>query len=319
MMSRRGWILSGTLHVGVIAAAVLGLPSLFSSTPDPAPAVVEISVVAIADERVVAPLKQPEPEPVAVRESEPEPDPVPEPAPPPEPVASPDPEPAPEPEPVEVAALEPAPEPTPPPEPEPLPKPEAKLDPPPVPEVAPPEPAKKAPPVPRPLVRPAPPKPAFETLLKDLAAEDPAPETPAPQKEPEETPDDQFAALLESVTAEPEAAAPAQANPQLLSAIAKATIADAIRRDVEANWSVPVGVQDADKLVVTIRIRLLPDGKVQSAEIIDQPTDTGTNIRTMAESARRAVLKASPFDVLRAHVDSYDHWRDVTMTFRPPL
>ena len=221
-----------------------------------------------------------------------------------------------------MAALEPAPEPAPPPEPEPLPQPEARLDPLPVPEVAPPEPVKKALPVPRPLVRPAPPKPAFETLLKDLAAEEPAPEPPAPQKEPEETPDDQFAALLESVTAESEAVAPDAADqrkPQLLSAVAKATIADAIRREVEANWSVPVGVQDADTLVVTIRIRLLPDGKVQSAEIIDQITDSGTNIRTMAESARRAVLKASPFDVLRAHVDSYDHWRDVTMTFRPPL
>ena len=28
-MGRRGWIFSGVLHAGVIAAAVIGLPSLF--------------------------------------------------------------------------------------------------------------------------------------------------------------------------------------------------------------------------------------------------------------------------------------------------
>ena len=315
MLSRRGWILSGALHVGVITAAVLGLPSFFDSAPDPAPPAVEVAVVAITEEQIVSP---PTPEPAP----EPEPEPEPEPAPPPEPVATPEPEPEPapsaqpEPEPVEVAAVEPAPEPEPEPVPEPLPEPEARPEPPPEPKPAP-KVTERPKTVPRPLMRP---KPAFETLLKDLAAEEPEPEQPAQSMEPE--PDDkeeQFAALLESVTAEADKPAPRRDEVRQLSPAAQATIADAIRRKLEANWSVPVGVEDADKLVVTIRIRLLPDGRVQSADIVDQPDVTGANVRTMAESARRAVLKASPFEVLRPHVESYDHWRDVTMTFRPPL
>ena len=41
--------------------------------------------------------------------------------------------------------------------------------------------------------------------------------------------------------------------------------------------------------------------------------------RTMAESAKRAVLKASPFEILREHADKYDQWRVISMTFRPPV
>ena len=95
------------------------------------------------------------------------------------------------------------------------------------------------------------------------------------------------------------------------------TITDTIKQKVERNWSVPAGISDAGELVVTLRVQLGPDGSVRRVEIVDDGGDA--NYRTMAESARRAVLKASPFDVLTRHVDKYEGWRDIIMTFRPPV
>ena len=43
------------------------------------------------------------------------------------------------------------------------------------------------------------------------------------------------------------------------------------------------------------------------------------NFRIMAESARRAVLTASPFEELKPYGDDYEQWRDITMTFEPPV
>ena len=95
------------------------------------------------------------------------------------------------------------------------------------------------------------------------------------------------------------------------------TITDAIKQKVERNWSVPAGVLDAGELVVILRIQLGPDGSVRRVEIFD---DAGVaKHRTMAESGRRAVLNASPFDSLTRHVDKYDCWRDITMTFSPAV
>ena len=334
-MSKRGWFFSALLHAGVVVAVVLGLPDMFESdalAPSDQPIVV--SLVEVADE-ASAPAATPEPEPVAEPEPEPiaEPEPVPEPEPEPEPVviAKPEPEPIPEPEPAPepevVAALDPEPviEPEPEPEPEPLPPPEPVSEPPPPPEpVTEPEPppapkepeAKPAPepeaPPPVPLAKPPPKKPSFDTLLKDLAEEEtPEPPPPTPQE------DDSFEDLLASI-ADAEEEPPTEAATRApLTGPLQQTITDAIKRKVERNWSVPAGVLDAGELVVTLRIQLGPDGSVRRVEIVDP--GSGANYRTMAESGRRAVLRASPFDSLTRYVDKYEGWRDITMTFSPPV
>ena len=96
------------------------------------------------------------------------------------------------------------------------------------------------------------------------------------------------------------------------------TIADIIKQKVERNWSVPRGVLDAGEMVVTLRIMLGPDGSVRRVEIVD--TDGAGSYRTMAESARRAVLKASPFEGLTRYVDNYEGcWRKINLTFSPPV
>ena len=322
-MSKRGWLFSAILHAGVVVAVVLGLPDMFESDAlDPSDRPIVVSLVEIADEASAA-AATPEPEPVV--EPEPVAEPPPEPEPEPEVIAEPEPipEPEPAPEPEVVAALdpepiiepepEPAPEPPPPPEPvaEPEPastpkSPEAKPDPPPAP-----EPEPEAPP-PVPLAKPPPKKPSFDKLLKDLAEE----ETPEPpQATPEE--EESFEDLLASIAEAEQEPPPEAATRVTLTGPLRQTITDAIKQKVERNWSVPAGVMDAAELVVTLRIQLAPDGSVRRVEIVDP--DSGANYRTMAESGRRAVLKASPFDALTRHVDKYEGWRDITMTFSPPV
>ncbi len=95
------------------------------------------------------------------------------------------------------------------------------------------------------------------------------------------------------------------------------SVSDAIRRQVEDNWNVPAGAADAGDLAVEIRIRLLPDGVVQRADIVDQARLSEAFFRTMAESARRAVLQASPLRDLPP--EKYEQWREITFTFRPPV
>ena len=355
-MSKRGWFFSILLHVGVAIAAVLGLPDLFESDAlDDEPIVV--SVVTIAAEArtpVPAPEPAPEPEPRAEPESPEEPAPIPEPvaepapapAPEPAPVVTPEPPPpeelaplpalvaapapAPVPEPTPVATPEPAPEPVV--EPDPLSEPSPQLaalrpEPEPAPPVPAPEPepvpvaepeAEPSPPPPPlpPSAKPAPPPPSFDTLLQSIAVEDAeAPVAPPPDADPS------FKDLLEQVAQadkEKKAAAPKQAmlgDDQQLSR----TLSGAIKLEVEKNWSVPAGVRDANRMVVTLRIRLERDGTVHGVEIVEDGRSGDGNFRIMAESAQRAVLKASPFKVLTEHGDEYEQWRNITMTFKPPV
>ena len=322
-MSKISWLLAALLHAGVIAAAVLGLPQVFESDPlDASERPIVVSIVEIADETSAPP---PEPEPVpeaepipeAVSEPppEPEPEPVAAPVPVPQVVAALDPEPAPAPEPEPVAAPEPeplpaveAPEPEPAPAPAPAPAPEPVQD--------------AAPPVP--LAKPPAKPPSFDTLLKDLAREEtaePAPPQPAEtEKAEEEVP---FDAILAELTGEedetgdePSAGTKSQAQ---LTGPLRQTIAAAIKHKVELNWSVPVGIRDAGELVITLRIQLERDGSVRRVEIVGGDNG-GANYRTMAESGRRAVLKASPFKFLKSHDDSYDDlWSVIVMNFEPPV
>ena len=376
-MGRQGWIFSGTLHAGVIAAAVLGLPSMFASDNEIVEEAIIVSVISeeelsgVDRSELVAALApkpvavEPELKPFEVKASEPPPPPekvepafaavMPEPEAIPEPEIIPESEPIPEPDTVvkiepPAPKLEPIPQPDPvvkiePPAPklEPIPQPEpvAKVEPPepklePIPEpdpvvkVEPPEPKPEVKPklepalkpllvasIPKPHLKPAPaqPQPSFDSLLKSVVDE--ALEKPPEPKMPE------FNKLLASVADAPPTTPDIKEKQQTRTSTMDMALANLVAKEIKAkvekNWSVPAGVRDAGEMIVTIRIRLRRDGKVESADILDDNYDNDANFRTMVESARRAVLKASPFLALRSFSDDYDQWRDVTMTFRPPV
>ena len=97
-------------------------------------------------------------------------------------------------------------------------------------------------------------------------------------------------------------------------------VVDAIRRQIEEKWSLPAGAADAGGLEVEIEIVLMRDGTVRKASIVDsaQLNLAGEEFfRTMAESALRAVQRASPLQNLPP--EKYEQWREITFRFRPPV
>lgn len=300
---RRGATFSAVFHVIIALLAFFGLPTLLTDE-EPMEQPIPVEVYTVRDETVLPPPDiEAEPEPEVVEDVVPIP-PEPEVAevftpPPSDPVPAP---PAPpEPEPDMVVAPDPAP-------------------PPPAPELTVPV-ASEIPP-------PPPPKPVH------VAKAEPAPEI-KPEAKPEPQPD-LFASLLASVeeaaqeapdleVATPEAAA--SETPVTQSVIPKLSdeplslsVVDAIRRQVEDNWSLPAGAADAAGLAVEIEIVLMPDGTVCKASIVDSARLNRPGqefFRSMAESALRAVQRASPLQNLPP--DKYEQWREITFRFSPPV
>ena len=301
---KSGASFSTILHVAIILLVVFGVPSLFT-IDDPIDRPVPVTVYPVRDETVLPPPQAPE------VEAEVEPEPEPEPEPEKEPVPIP-----PAPDVVHDAPSPPEPIPT---KPEPAPRVAEAVAPPPPP-----------PSIPEPSAVPPPPPPKPVNLAKVKPKPKPAPE-PILEVKPE-TPN-LMASLLKSVIESAQhaikleqkqaQAAPTEPPPvtTTMSRISdeplSLSVSDAIRRQVEDNWNVPAGAADAGAITVEIRISLQSDGKVVRAVIVDQSRLSDPFYRTMAESARRAVMRASPLRDLPP--EKYEQWREITFTFKPPV
>jgi hypothetical protein len=335
----QAWLLSSILHAALAALLYFGLPTL-GRTPVSVERPITVELVTEVEESDPEPpppapvatspepersaaspepaRPEPEPEPQVAQPPPPAPEPVPEPAPEPEiatpepEVAAPEPAPAPEPEPEQVARLEPEPEPVAPPPPtEPTPRPQA------IPSVQPrlkPNPPKQTPPDPQ--ARTQPPKP-------------PEPPQKAPEKTPEPPQEDSFAALLKSVEeldrrdqSELEQSGTGQRRSdqgQAQSSLGEGRLTfseiDALRRQIGGCWTLPVGADRIEGMVVQLRIQVRPDRTVQQVSIQDQGRmDGDPTFRAVAESARRAVDRCSP---LQLPPGKYSIWRDIVMSFYP--
>jgi hypothetical protein len=338
---KRPLLASLVFHLAFLGLLVLGVPQASRHLPVEEPIAVEIVGIAAAPEpsdeppteapAEAAPLppraaaSPPPPPPPPVQRPAPEPV-VAEAPPPPPPAPEPEPPPAPEPMmPEPLAALEPIPAPSPPP-PEPEPEPE---------QVSPP------PPPARPIARPARPSPPPEPEPPvETATAPPPPPQPAPERRPEPEPEpaerelapaeQDFAALLRAVEQQarrveaPERregtgsadverqSTPAQAVAENVSLSASELAA--IRRQIERCWNVPVGVPGIETMRVSLRIQLESDGSVRAVDIEDRSRfDQDPRFRTVAESARRAVLSCR----LDLPADKFVVWRDMVLTFSP--
>ncbi len=220
--------------------------------------------------------------------------------------------------------------------------PERNLPPEPVAETPPPEPA-AVPDSPRPSNKP--PAPAREaavvpvpTRLLDQTARPkrkPPPPRAAPRALAEETPPApdplDFEQALEQLAenAPPPAAdpSPPAADPlerllaradtpfRLDARLSMAEI-DAIRSQIQRNWSVPAGAEDAHEMTVTLHLQLAPDGTVYHVEVVERARMRRDSFfRTMAESAVRAVQLTGRIRGLSS--DSYQKWRDINIRFNP--
>jgi len=313
-VQRKSYIFSASLHGGILAFAVFGLPHLFETPREPEPPVILAEFAPIAEKTNV-----PKPQPKVVEtKAEPKEEPVPEQKPTPEPpkpqqqaVTPPPPPPPPAPEPPKQAeAPKPAPMPEPIPAPKPLPKPKEVVETPDPPKVQ-----EK----PKPESKPTPPKqtqvPEQKTKQPDfsdvaaLVNKMKAPPAPQPQQAPQ------------TASRTPPAAAPRAEGPSNPNLPVSMSEKDFIRKQVEDKWQFDLGAKDAKDLVVRIKFSLNPDGSLRTQpEIVDTARmylPGQESYRSAAESARRAVLKAAPFQLPPGDKDKWG--QDIILNFDPRM
>ncbi|WP_417464900.1 hypothetical protein [Kordiimonas sp.] len=261
---RIGWILSGTLHVGVAVVALIGLPS-FSKEREAPPPPISIDFVQISEKNQVV---APEPEPEEIKE---------------EPVER---EPEPEYAPEEVVEAAPG---------EAVPMPEAKPDVKPTP----PKPKPKPEVTERmdlrssvtPNAKPEPPsrlkvdrlKILIDRSIKEESKPAPAPDTKvaekkaAPKKEEAKT--DMFAGIR--------------------GRVATATLMQALQQKVYSCWNIPAGAKGVKDMQVNVSVWLSSDGTmIGRPEFVnagDLNDPDRAFFRVFAESALRAVQLCAPF------------------------
>lgn len=310
-----GAVLSVLLHLLIAFLAIFGLPFIVDPPP-PIEELIPVDLVPLGATTTAPPPKAEEAKPVEKPPEPPKQEVKPEPAkveppkvtpppspPPPPPPPSPPPPPPPPPPKVEVPVPAPTPKPEPPKE---VPKPPDQLA-----EV-------------KPQKKPPPPQDDMQSLLKTIQKM--RPEQQTPDKPPDKKPDlSKPVDLSKAIDAmRPTQPTPPVPQPPSTSQVASASKAteislqpsasdiDFVRAQIERRWNFDAGARDAANLIVQVRVRLLPDGTVASADIVSAPSDSFA--QSAAESARRAVLAASP---LQLPPGKYDIFKDFTFRFDP--
>ena len=91
---------------------------------------------------------------------------------------------------------------------------------------------------------------------------------------------------------------------------------DLVRQQIAGCWSLPAGAKDAENMEIEIAVNMNPDGSVRDARILNKNLQSDPFLRSMAESALRAVLnsRCQPFKLPRS---KFDRWNTMTLVFNP--
>jgi len=90
---------------------------------------------------------------------------------------------------------------------------------------------------------------------------------------------------------------------------------DALRGQIQNNWSVLAGIADAGEVRVKVSMQLDRDGNIIGDLDVEATGGSEAARRTIAGGARRAVLKSVPFKGLPP--EKYDSWSEVVVNFDP--
>ena len=240
------------------------------------------------------------------------------------PAPQPEPRPA-EPEPVEVAKPEPAPAPTP------EPVPEKPAEPVPAPAEVAALPAEPAPdPVAEAIAEAAPAKPEFAALPSTGPVPQARPEPPKAAARPAASESasskqsdfnaDEVAALLNKQDA---AGGGAKRSTETASLGGERTTRgntlsqsemDALRGQIQKYWNIIPGMADGGDVRVTVKMKLDLDGNIIGEPDVTATGGSASTRGTLSGSARRAVLRAQPYQLPK---EKYDSWADVIVNFDP--
>ena len=90
---------------------------------------------------------------------------------------------------------------------------------------------------------------------------------------------------------------------------------DALKAQIFACWSIPLGLPYNENLLVRIKLKLKPDGTILKAEILDHERLNMPGqgyYKVLAESALRAVRLCEP---LKVPSDGYESWKELILNF----
>ena len=90
---------------------------------------------------------------------------------------------------------------------------------------------------------------------------------------------------------------------------------DALRAQIFGCWSVPLGLPYDKNLLVRIKLKLKPDGRILKSEILDHArmnTPGQSFYKILAESALRAVRICQP---LKVPPTGYERWKELQLNF----
>jgi len=90
---------------------------------------------------------------------------------------------------------------------------------------------------------------------------------------------------------------------------------DALRGQISNNWSTIAGIEGLQGMIIRVHMRLDQSGAIVGEPEVSSSGGSDTARRTMESSARRAVLRSSPFKNLPA--EKYDSWSEVVVNFDP--
>ncbi len=282
-----GLLISTALHLVVLSLVVLGLPIFWE--PEVLPEAIGVELAQLSDitaapkvDKAGKPEKKPEPEkkPLPAKE-EPKKEPAPTKPNPPAPAAPPPPEPEPVPLPGKKVEEK---------------KPEVKK---PDPPKEPPKEEEKKKKEEKKKDEKKPSEEDLDQLLKNVLQEKAAPETPEKPKKKAEPPPT------------PESTGPQTANISEIPMTASEE--DGIRAQIEKNWNLGsvLGSPNLAGMVIELRIEVQPDGTVTKVTLLNNKSGDSF-FRAAAESARRAVMIASP---LKLPADK--HWPTMRLRFFP--
>ena len=92
---------------------------------------------------------------------------------------------------------------------------------------------------------------------------------------------------------------------------------DALRAQIFGCWSVPLGLPYDKDLLVRIKLKLKPDGRILKSEILDHArmnVPGQSFYKIIAESALRAVRICQP---LKVPPTGYERWKELQLNFDP--
>lgn len=92
---------------------------------------------------------------------------------------------------------------------------------------------------------------------------------------------------------------------------------DALRRQLEGCWNVPIGAREVDDMVIDVNLVVNQDRTIREARIVDTARyNRDSFYRAVADSAMRAVRSPS-CSPLRLPEDKYDMWKNIIVEFNP--